>query len=34
METHSGGMGMSFILLAVVVNVLIIAVVLACWKKK
>ena len=33
METHSG-MGMSIVLLAVVVNVVIIAVVLACWKKK
>ena len=33
METQSG-MGMSFILLAVVVNVVIIAVVVACWKKK
>jgi len=34
METHSGGMGISFILLAVVVNVVIIAFALACWKKK
>ena len=33
METQSG-MGMSFILLAVVVNVVIIAIVVACWKKK
>ena len=33
METQSG-MGMSFILLAVVVNVVVIAVVIAFWKKK
>jgi hypothetical protein len=33
MEMHSG-MGMSFILLAVVVNVVIITLVLVCWKKK